>query len=502
MTCDIVFCTIPYSEVSQVYSAPAILKSIVEHEGFTARTHDFGIDLFKACGKDFERFNQVQNYFIDDDDAVSKQDQQIVHDFYDTVIKWFQAHPSTYIGISVFSLYTHKCTLDLLRRIKQAGIKSKIVLGGRGAKVTESWNQYAEKTLGVTDVNRGFGQLMVDHALADYVITGDGEDAILRLLQGKHFNVDNHTDTFEYPVPDYSDYEIDQYMWPTGGPMIPITGSKGCVRNCDFCDVRFQFGKYQFRTGEDIAKEMISLSQKHGYRKFQFTDSLVNGSLKVLREFCAIMAKYNEDHPDKRITWTGQYICRPLGQTPEEVYDLLKRSGASGLIVGAESGSIHVLSHMNKKTTSLALFAELKMFQKYGIDCGLLTFVGHWSEEHEHFLEHCKMLVDIMPYVKSGTVSSVSLGVTALLLPGTPAIKEVERGDIIQHKSYRPETLWYATYNPKLTFKERMKRRLIVHGLAKRIGLPMSNELEYLLMLKSTVTQGHKQINEFYEKFQ
>ena len=61
MTCDIVFCTIPYSEVSQVYSAPAILKSIVEHEGFTARTHDFGIDLFRACGKDFERFNQVQN---------------------------------------------------------------------------------------------------------------------------------------------------------------------------------------------------------------------------------------------------------------------------------------------------------------------------------------------------------------------------------------------------------------------------------------------------------
>ena len=308
-------------------------------------------------------------------------------------------------------------------------------------------------------------------------------------------------DTFEYPVPDYSDYEIDQYKWDDDGPMIPITGSKGCVRNCDFCDVRFQFGKYQFRTGKDIANEMISLSKKHGYRKFQFTDSLVNGSLKVLKEFCAIMAEYNESNPDKNIIWNGQYICRPLGQTPEEVYALMKRSGAKGLTVGAESGSIHVLSHMNKKTTSLALFAELQMFQKYGLDCALLTFVGHWSEQHEHFLEHCKMLVDVVPYVKSGTVSSISLGVTALLLPGTPATKEVEQGDIIQHKSYRPEVIWHAKYNPKNTFKERAMRRLIVYGISQRLGLPLSNELEYLLLLKTQIKQGHEKINDFYKQF-
>ena len=105
-------------------------------------------------------------------------------------------------------------------------------------------------------------------------------------------------------MPDYSDYEIDQYMWDKSGPMIPITGSKGCVRNCDFCDVRFQFGKYQFRTGKDIAKEMISLSQKHGYRKFQFTDSLVNGSLKVMKDLSSnkvIGLNEIKEYLDKRI---------------------------------------------------------------------------------------------------------------------------------------------------------------------------------------------------------
>ena len=137
----------------------------------------------------------------------------------------------------------------------------------------------------------------------------------------------------------------------------------------------------------------------------------------------------------------------------------------------------------------------------YGLDCALLTFVGHWSEQHEHSLEHCKMLVDVVPYVKSGTVSSISLGVTALLLPGTPATKEVEQGDIIQHKSYRPEVIWHAKYNPKNTFKERAMRRLIVYGISQRLGLPLSNELEYLLLLKTQIKQGYEKINDFYKQF-
>ena len=496
---DIVFISIPYSEISQMYSAPAILKSIVEHEGFKSKARDFGVDLYRVCERDFSRFNTIQNYFINDEQILEKEDLALLDEFYDLMINWLKTHTAKYIGISVFSFYTHKCTLELLKRIKDEGIESKIVLGGRGAKVPITYSTVLFDEANKRDTKKYFGQLMVDEGLAHHVIIGDGEDAIIKLLNNQEFTLENQVDTFDYPVPDYSDYEMDEYEWNEEGIMIPITGSKGCVRNCDFCDIRFQFGKYQFRTGKDIANEMISLSQKHGYRKFQFTDSLVNGSLKVLREFCEIMAEYNDANPDKKIIWTGQYICRPIGQTPEEIYPLLYRAGATGMTVGAESGSIHVLSHMNKKTTSLALFAELVMFQKYGLRCSLLTFVGHWAEEHEHFLEHCKMLVDIAPYVYSGTVSSVSLGVTAMLLPGTPATKEVEKGDIIQSE-YRPEVFWWAKYNPKNTFKERVMRRLMVYEISQRLGLPLSNELEYLLGLNTLIKQGHEKINEFYQE--
>lgn len=497
---DIVFCAIPYSEVSQMYSAPAILKSIVEHEGFKAKAHDFGIDLYKFCEHKFEKFSTIQNYFINDDDSLNKEDRAMLDEFYQLIIQWLKDHPARFIGLSVFSFYTHKCCIELLRLIKQAGIESKIVLGGRGCKVPISWNHSAEVVLGKQDTKTYFGKLLVNEGLADHVIIGDGEDAVINLLKGKEVKLENTTDTFAYPVPDYSDYEVDAYKWDDNGPMIPITGSKGCVRNCDFCDVRFHFGKYQFRTGENIANEMISLNKKHGYRKFQFTDSLVNGSLKVMKEFCVVMAKHNDSNPGNKIYWNGQYICRPLGQTPEEIYPLMKRAGGEGLTVGAESGSIHVLSHMNKKTTSLALFAEMEMFQKYGLTCSLLTFIGHWAEKHENFIEHCKMLVDLVPYIKSGTVSAISLGIPAMLFPGTPAMKEVDRGDVVRLENHKPEVFWYAKYNPQNTFKERAIRRLIVYQIAARLGIPASNELDYIMGLNTMIKQGYKKINDFYEK--
>ncbi len=498
---DIIFCSIPYSNLDHVYSAPAILKGVVTTNGYTSKTKDFGIDLLKLCNNDINLFNRVQSYFLDLDNNLSDEEQTILDKFYNGAIDFFKNNPSKFIGISIISFYTHKPAVELLCRLKKSGINSKIIVGGRGSKVATSNVVNSILKISKLDKMIEFGNFLKKKKLADYIVIGDGEDAILDILQGQKTKTNYASDSFSYPLPDYSDYNFDDYLKSNNGDqvMFPITGSKGCVRNCDFCDIRFQFGRYKHRDGSDIAKEMIYIAENLGFRKFQFTDSLVNGGLKILEEFCTIIAEYNDNNPDNKISWNGQYICRPSDQMPERLYPLMARSGAHGLTIGVESGSDHVLEHMNKKTNNDALFYELTQFQKNNITCVLLTFVGHWAETYDDFVNHCRMIVNLLPFIRSGTVSALSLGILALILDGTPSMDEVRAGDIIL-SDFKNDLIWYAKNNPANTFKERLYRRLILHKLATELKIPILEEWNYLNSLNVIVKHHSNEINEFYEK--
>lgn len=495
---DIIFCSIPYRDLDQIYSAPAILKGVVKAHGYSAQTKDFGIDLLEICDRNTELFNRVQNYFISPNNPLSSDEQTILDKFYQHIVEYFKNTPTKYIGISIFSIFTHKSTLEITKLLKDNGIESKIVVGGRGAKVPI--NISAQSVINVNSIDKmsEFGYLLKRKGLVDHVIIGDGEDAILEILNGTVSESSYRSETFNYPMPDYSDYDFEKYLWGDGQKMFPITGSKGCVRDCDFCDVKFQFGKYRYRTGKDIAEEMIYVANTLGFRKFQFTDSLVNGGLKPFEEFCTIIAQYNEQHPDKKITWNGQYICRPPRDMPDRLYPIMAKSGAHGLTIGAESGSNNVLKHMNKKTSNEALHYELSKFEEYGITCVLLTFVGHWGETHENFIEHCQMIVDVVPHVRSGIISAISLGYTAAMLEGTPAMETSDQQGIIMSDINR-DLIWYSKQNPTNTFKERILRRLILHKLVKKLQIPITDEWTFLNVTNNIVKNHYEGINKFYE---
>lgn len=500
---DILFCAIPYSNLDHIYSAPAILKGVVIENGYTAKTVEFGHELFKLCNNDVDLFTSVQQYFISNKNE-DKVVLDIVERFYNNTISYFKNNPSRYIGISVFSVWTHKTAWELLTRIKQENISSKIIIGGTGANVGpyRMFNDLfqlrgLEKTL-------KYGKLLEKRNLADYVVLGDGEDAILSILQHNSSLDTNVIDTqhrsefFRSPIPDYSDYDFSFYRFADGEIRWPITGSKGCVRDCDFCDIAKQFGKYRYRGGKDIANEMIEIANTKGARKFNFSDSLVNGGLKPFKEFLEIVGDYNDSNPSKSITWSGQYICRP--DVPDEIYDLIKRSGGEGLTIGAESGSNAVLAAMNKKTTVEALYAELEKFSKRKITCVLLLMVGHWSETWNDFVDHCRMIVNIAPYVRSGCVSGVRAGLPMIMHDQTPAWENKEQNQIII-SDFDPNNIWYCGTNPSNTYKERIFRKLLVVDLCKKMRIPLLGETEDYLQCSAVMGSNKEKIVEFYQQF-
>lgn len=498
---DIIFCSIPYGNLDHIYSAPAILKGVAVANNYRAKTIDFSVTLLNLCERDYDLFSRVQNYFISPGNTLGTVELKILDKFYSEILKFFQNNPSKFIGISVFSYYTHKATYDITKLLRENNIDAKIVVGGRGAKIPVHSTISIDMSVSKVDKLINFGEMLKKRKLVDHVIIGDGEDAILELLQGKiNQDQDHRTDSFNYPLPNYDDYEFESYL-TSGDNMIsfPITGSKGCIRDCDFCDIRFQFGKYRYRSGQDIANEMIYIAENFNFRKFQFTDSLVNGGLKPLEEFCTVIADYNNKNPDNIIAWTGQYICRPETQMPNRLYKLMADSGAQGLVIGAESGSDHVLEMMNKKTTVGALYSELEQFRKHNITCVILTFVGHWSETFNDFVDHCRMFIKILPYIRSGTISSVTIGTTALILDGTPGMRDVDKFKIHMDEEIGNQ-LWVSELNPENTYRERLYRRLIISKLTRKLKIPTHEEYERIIQINSLIGLYHKRINEFNEK--
>jgi hypothetical protein len=498
---DIIFCSIPFSDLDHIYSAPAILKGVVESEGYTAKTIDFGLELFKLCNRDRIIFDNIQHYFYSADAILSNRETKILESWRESIRKFVKDHPARYYGISILHFMQQLSAYEICGIIREVSPESSIVIGGRGAKVVMMSEIHKICKMSGIEKLMSAGEFLKKRNKCDFVVIGDGEDPIVEILKDGKNSVITHEDqeSFSYPEPNYEDYFLDQYIWESGEIAFPVTGSKGCVRDCDFCDVRFQFGKFKYRSGKDIANEMLSIQKKYGFNKFQFTDSLVNGGLKPFREFVTIIAEYNKKNPDNKIKWTGQYICRPELTMPKDLYKLMAESGAEGLTIGAESGSDHVLEEMNKKTTVEALLTELEEFRKYGITCVLLVMTAHWSESWDNFNEHCQTLIKMAPYMRDGTISAIQLGWLASMLDGTPGHERVAEGKIIVNADFR-ENVWYNKENP-MDLKERLYRRLLVALLGKRLKMPTVMENQILRNNHEKFISHVDEINTFYDQY-
>lgn len=495
---DIVFCQLPPMGLDRIYSAPPILKGVVQSAGYRSRCYDFNLTFFEFCNRDLEVFGKLQNYFILESMELTESEQEIINKYTDYILKIMIGANSRYIGLSVFSFYTQKITLQLLIKFQEHGLKDRIVLGGRGLSTPCGSGVIKLLNLSEDENKLDFFEILKNRNLVTHTIIGDGEDAVVEFLNHDAIGVDNHELTeMPHHWPDYQDYNFDNYLWVNDIPALEITGSSGCVRNCDFCDVRKHFGRYKFLPGSELADQMIQLQAAHGINKFILTDSLSNGGLKHFKEFVLRLSDHNST-ATVPIIWTGTYICRDMSNHKDidEYYRLIKLSGAQGLTIGAESGSNYVLEAIDKKSTVEALFFELEYFRKYNITCQLLTFIGHWSERHEDFIAQCKMLIDLIPYIRSGHISGMHLGFCYKILNGSPSSRDI---NII--KTHNPD-MWIARTNRGNTFKVRCQRRLIssklAHAMQMGILLEESNKLQ---THNETIKSSYQEFNDFFSKY-
>lgn len=511
---DLLVVSVPVLDLQYPPSSPAIIKACAIAGGFSARTLDLNIELKKLCGST-DRFLQVQYNFenvgtrvVESDNPVQvffENDLELIQAWVDRSIELIAEHNPTWLGISVFSYKSHKATLALCIEVRRRLPNIKIVLGGRGASsylLGPDHTQFVNKMKSFFGSYpwKNFSETLLSYQLVDTIIQGDGEKAIIDLLSGstdsdvKGSVSDINLETL--PFVDFDDYDLSAYEY-VNEPTIPITGSKGCVRKCTFCDIPVLWPKFKFRSGEHIAGEMIHLFQRHGVKKFYMSDSLVNGSLAAFSDFTATLAKHNTQHPDNAIKWVGQYITRTRSKTlNDKYYDQLKASGGEGLTIGVESGSDAVRAHMKKQFTTADIDHELAEFDRRGIVCVLLFFSCYPTETWQDFLDTVNMFVRYQKYCASGTVYKLTLGIPYTHHAQTPLWNMQEQIGMITTKG--SDILWLLDSNPELTFFERCRRRLILQEVATALRLPMSRNTPELNQLIDSLRLHRASIDQFF----
>jgi radical SAM superfamily enzyme YgiQ (UPF0313 family) len=450
---DIIIINLPGLASLNIPAAPALLKASIEKNGFKCKTIDFNIKFNRS---DLKNKKELEQYFILGLNQEIKQEAvALIQSYIDELL----VYTTRYVGISVFT-YQNKIATTIFCEELRKKSKVKIILGGQGLA--------DGGILGP----QGYAKTLYSQDLIDYYIKSEGEISLVELLKDNFSAPGINSDEFQQiknlniiPTPDYSDYQLELY-----DNYMPITGSRGCVRSCSFCDIHDHWS-YTLRSGVSIANEVIDLYLKHNIKKFRFTDSLINGSLKEFKTFCEILASFNLKNKEQ-IKYTGQYIVRSSSQLDDKYWRNLADSGAEDLAIGVETGSDRVRMHMNKKFTNVDLDYTMTMLDKYNITCQFLMLFGYPTETQEDFQETLDMFKKYQKYANT-IITNVSFGSTLAILPGTPLFSNAKKYNIELDKH---ENNWIAYNNPELTLAERIRRRHAAKDHVLTLGYKLNQD--------------------------
>lgn len=292
-----------------------------------------------------------------------------VDDVYEKLVR--EKDDILFVGISSYMSNTLP-TIELISKLKSLDNNIKIVCGGFGPTFYPS--QY------------------LDHQ-ADYIIRGEGENAICELAdcirkgeipreiknvgykENDEIILNNmeclreDLDTISFPSRDTIDVVLDKKS------TVNMVTARGCSGNCDFCSVisffRLSNGKvWRTRSITNIVDEIEELS-KQGVEYIKMVDdSFVDGirDEKWCKDFADEIERRNI-----KVKLRGQIRA---DKVTDSILKDLKRAGFFSFACGIENGSQTSLSRMNKKATLEDNMRALDLFKKHGyiVQMGYILF--------------------------------------------------------------------------------------------------------------------------------
>ena len=479
---NLVIVSLPKVELAYPPGALAILSSVARENNYAVTIFDYNLDLFDGLTANEWRQLEEWNTFASDS-ITDKLEGKLKKIFVEGLANKINNN-TTFVCFSVFSYFSNRIATLVLGWYRDAFAVTSIV-GGTGVS---------------TDTSAGnkqiFGDFLIEQNLADYVVFGEGEISFDQILKNNYnysgINQNNAIqieDLNSLPIPTYEYFDMDRYQ----ATRVLITGSRGCVRSCTFCDIALTWPKFRYRDARSIVDEIKKHFHEYGITEFEFTDSLMNGSVSNFDRFNELLYEEKQKHPElEPIRYQGQFICRPAEHQPARSYELMHLAGCKQLITGIESFSNNVRNHMKKKFSNEDITYHLEQCALWGIPNVFLMIVGYPTETLEDHQENLQAIRQYKQYSDMGTIFMMRWGFTMHLYDHTPIMDMVDELQINMQDNVKFDSVysWRSALNPDNTLRERIRRRLEIHELCVELGYPMPRVREELLVLKKLAEQS------------
>jgi hypothetical protein len=470
-----IFLNLPLTDAGIPPAAAAALTPVFRSNGYDVKLIDVNIDIESAF--DTQLYDVIWDWCQRTTELTAEQQQKIVD--------WMQVYVDSLpladmYAVSVFSVYSINFATLFLPKLQKKFKNSTIVIGGPG--VTSNLGSYTNY--------KSYGEFLLDQQIVNNVIFGEGEIALDKFLKGLSYPGINKNDPVqidcldELPLPDFSIVDFDNYH----NKRLLVTGSRGCVRKCTFCDIENTWPKFRNRSPENVLNEIVKNKLEYNISHFEFTDSLINGSISSWIKFNDLLANAkikNKDLSD--ITYSGQFICREENSHPKRMYELMHYAGAKQLSVGIESFSEKIRNLMKKKFSNKAIDYHLEQCGYWNIPNIFLMLVGYPGETIQDHQDNIDALYRYQKYSDMGAIFMIRWGFTMHIYHDTQLYKQKEELGLILDDGAEIDGFysWISSLDTSLDLVERVRRRVELHEIGYHLGYSQPNTYSELNSVKA-----------------
>ena len=409
------------------------------------------------------KYNNPKKIFLDKEKIGEYLDKNIRHEKIEKVLAEWESlldisiNKVGYVGFSIMGLsqlITSLCFAKYLKR--RYGVK--IVFGG----------SFIAKRMAI---------LVEKYNFVDYLIIGEGEIPLFRLLSGHSENeIDNlvfkrgqqvtiNSINSVYPDNMEPDFEGLPFMLYRKNNILlmPYETSRGCRNKCAFCITRRK--NLYIKKPEVIIQEIKKIKERHKASCFIFIDNAINIDRDFSAELCAkiIQNKLNID-------WSAYYIPE---DADEAYFRLLKSAGCIQLRWGIEMLGERVLKEMNKKINETAVSKALNKSHRAGIWNHLIFMVGHPGENWSDIFHLVSFINRNKKYFRSALVTPLDIGRVDILDDAENHYEDLCTSDNSEDKGMFGIKYW------ELKYRRYGLRADLIKFLLKSIGIRyLSNFIE------------------------
>ncbi|MCA9733241.1 MAG: B12-binding domain-containing radical SAM protein [Deferribacteres bacterium] len=234
----------------------------------------------------------------------------------------------------------------------------------------------------------------------DQIVVGEGEQAMLDILQGNTDRIVRGTALpfSSLPWPDREAIKnhrtVNLCETMNGQRTTSFQANRVCPTSCVFCAEKTMTGKFNRRLNpirsrpvEDVCDEIASVVEKYDLTYFKFVDATFDITPQYVIDFC-------REKIDRGIETEWECLIH-ASFCNEEMFYWLKESNCNQINVGCESGSPKILKQVKKGTNVETIENVFRWAKNYGINRRAFFILGMPEEDRED-LRMTEELIDRM----------------------------------------------------------------------------------------------------------